>query len=466
MLNALLDGKGWVMTDLDCCVVGAGFAGLTAAFRLKQAGRSVALLEARDRVGGRTFTEVLPNGTWIDRGGAWIGPGQDHIKALMAEFGVAEYKQYVDGEALMIVDGRKHRYSGSIPWSMSPWAVANLGAGLLEIGHMCNAVPGAAPWTAKKAAEWDRITLGDWLHRHVLSTQAREMLDMALAGIYTSAASEVSLLWALHQMGSGGGPNFVLSNKGGSQDARVHGGMGAISDPMAAELAGALHLSQPVHQIDRDDDGVTVHSGGMTVRAARVIVAVPLAIAGTIAYEPMLPADRMFLHQRMPGGAVMKTSVLYDSPFWRADGLCGQSAAPGSPATLTIDACTDTGVPGVLCVITEGRAARDLGKLDAAERRSVVIGELVDRFGPKAAAPAGYHEQDWTLERYSGGGMISHAPPGVLTEFGHALREPCGRVHWAGTESSAVMCGWIDGAVRSGERAAAEVLAAEAAAAA
>lgn len=448
------------MADVDCCVVGAGFAGLTAALRLKQAGRSVALLEARDRVGGRTFTEVLPDGTWIDRGGAWVGPGQDRIKALMVEYGVAEYKEYVDGDAMMVVGGKQHRYAGTIPWAMSPWAMANLGAGLLEVELMCRSIPFEAPWEAKKAVEWDRISLGEWINRHMRSRQAREMLDMALAGIYTSAGSEVSLLWALHQMGSGGGPLFVISSKGGAQDARVCGGMGAVYGPIAAELGDALYLSRPVHLIAQDDGGVTVHAAGMTVRARQAIVAVPLAVASQIVYEPMLPVDRMFLHQRMPSGAVVKISVVYDTAFWRADGLCGQSAAPGSPATLTIDACTDTGVPGIMCVITEGPAARRLGRLDAAERRAVVLGELVDRFGPRAATPVSYHEQNWTVDRYSGGGMISHAPPGVLTEFGHALRIPCGRVHWAGTESSAIMCGWIDGAVRSGERAAAEVLAA------
>lgn len=449
------------MADVDCCVIGAGFAGLTAALRLKQAGHSVALLEARDRVGGRTYTEVLDAGTWIDRGEAWIGPGQDRIKALMAEFGVTEYKEYVDGDAMMILDGKRHRYSGTIPWAMSPWAIANLGAGLLEVELMCRSIPFDAPWEAKKAVEWDRITLGEWINRHMRSKQAREMLDMALAGIYTSAASEVSLLWALHQMGSGGGPGFVISSKDGAQDARVRGGMAAIYGPMAAELGGALHLSRPVRLIEHNDGGVTVHADGMTVRARQAVVAVPLAVADQITYEPMLPVDRMFLHQRMPSGAVFKISVVYDTAFWRADGLCGQSAAPGSPATLTIDACTDTGTPGIMCVITEGPAARRLGCLDAAQRKAVVIGELIDRFGPKAASPVSYHEQNWTVERYSGGGMISHAPPGVLTEFGPALRVPCGRIHWAGTESSAIMCGWIDGAVRSGERAAAEVMAAD-----
>jgi monoamine oxidase len=201
----------------------------------------------------------------------------------------------------------------------------------------------------------------------------------------------------------------------------------------------------------------------MTVRARRAIVAIPLGIATSIDYEPMLPVDRDFLHRRMPSGAVYKISVVYDDPFWRADGLSGQSAAPGSPATLTIDGCTDTANPGIMVVITEGPSARRLGRLEDAERKAVIIGELVDRFGEKARTPVGYHEQNWTIERYSGGGMLSHAPTGVLTEFGYTLREPCGRIHWAGTESSAIMCGWVDGAVRSGERAAAEVREAEAA---
>ena len=163
----------------------------------------------------------------------------------------------------------------------------------------------------------------------------------------------------------------------------------------------------------------------------------------------------------MPSGAVCKINVVYDEPFWRADGLSGQSAAPDTPAAVTIDACTDTASPGVLCVIVEGPTAREMCGLAAAERRGLVLAELATRFGPKARSPVDYIEQDWTTERYSGGGMISHAPPGVLTEFGPALRAPCGRIHWAGTESSAVMCGWVDGAVRSGERAAAEVMQSE-----
>lgn len=309
-----------------------------------------------------------------------------------------------------------------------------------------------------EGAQVDQITVAGWLDKHVLSKPAHTLLEAALSGIYTSAASEVSMLFALYQMASGGGPSFVLGVKDGAEDARPVGGMGAIYRPVAAELGDALHLSQPVREIAQDADGVTVRSDDALMRARRVIVAVPLAVASQINYEPMLPTDRSFLHQRMPLGAVFKIAVVFDEPFWRSDGLSGQSFAPVSPANLTIDSCTDTALPGMLTVITEGPVARQIARLSEGERKRAILDAVAERFGDKARSPVDYVEQNWSGERYSGGGMISHAPTGVLTQFGPALREPCGRIHWAGTESSAVMCGWIDGAIRSGERAAAEVM--------
>ncbi len=361
----------------------------------------------------------------------------------------------------MVVDGKQYRYKGTVPRTLNPFATVNLGTAMLELAKMCKTIPLEAPWDAKKADKWDSITVAQWLDHHVRSLAARDLLETAIGGTYTSDTSEVSLLFALHQMASGGGPEFVFGVEGGSQDSRIVGGMGAVYGPMAAEIGDSLHLYQPVRRIEQDDDGVTVRSDDMTVTARQVIVAVPIAIASQILYEPMLPVDRSFLHQRMPSGAIYKINIVYDEPFWRADGLSGQSAAPGTPAPVTIDACTDTGAPGVLCVIVEGPTARDMCALDAEERRGLILDELANRFGSKARSPVDFIEQNWTTERYSGGGMISHAPPGVLTEFGPALREPCGRIHWAGTESSAVMCGWVDGAVRSGERAATEVMACE-----
>ena len=259
---------------------------------------------------------------------------------------------------------------------------------------MCKTIPLEAPWEAKNAEKWDQISLAKWLSATRLSKAAHDLLETAIAGCYTSAASEVSMLFVLYQMASGGGPGFVLGVKDARQDSRIVGGMGAVYRPMAAEIGDALHLSQPVRRIEQDADGVTVRSDDMTVRARRVIVAVPIAIASQILYEPMLPVDRSFLHQRMPSGAIFKINIVYDEPFWRADGLSGQSAAPGSPATVTIDACTDAAAPGVLCVIVEGPIARQIGALDATSAGGPILAELVGRFGDKAGVARRLHRAE------------------------------------------------------------------------
>ena len=213
------------MTDVDYCVVGAGFAGLTAALRLKQAGESVALLEARDRVGGRTFTEVRDDGVWIDRGGAWVGPGQDRIKALMNEFGVPSYKQYTDGKAMMVVDGKQHRYSGTIPLSMSPWAAANLGAVFLELGQMCKSIPLEAPWEAKNADKWDQTTLGEVAGRpHAIQARARSARDGPRRLLHLG---RVGGLDAIRALSDGVGRRTVVSARASRTAPRTPGSSAA-----------------------------------------------------------------------------------------------------------------------------------------------------------------------------------------------------------------------------------------------
>ena len=184
----------------------------------------------------------------------------------------------------------------------------------------------------------------------------------------------------------------------------------------------------------------------------------PPALVAEIEFIPALPDDRLALYRAAVAGPESKTLVVYDEPFWRADGFSGQTAGPKSAAEVTLDASPASGSPGVIASFTFGPVAARFDALDAAERRTLVIDALTSRLGKRAAAPVDYIETPWWKEEWTRGCSMAHLPPGILTRYGPLLRRPFGRVHWAGTETSTKSHGAIDGAVLSGERAATEVL--------
>ena len=447
--------------EADVCVVGAGFAGLAAARRLNQAGLSVVVLEARDRVGGRAHTETLPDGTTIDHGGAWLGPGQDAAYGLAAEVDVETYPTYCQGESVYVKDGRPRRYKGSVPLSLGPLQLANLGIAMRRLDHMAGRVPLEAPWDAPRAAAWDATTLAGWLDRNMAPGRGKRVLRGVLKDLYTADPAEVSLLYALYLIATHHGLDRLFSMDGGDQQDRVVGGMGGIADRVAAELGDAVRLGSPVHEVRQRDEEVEVTGANVGVTAASAIVAVPAPLTGRIRFDPPLPVDRAHLTHRMPIGAVTKVAMIYDDAWWRADGLNGTSLDVDSPASLTLDGCAKSTPPGIISVIIAGPASRAFNRLEPRQRRELVTNAMANRFGPKARALADYREHDWGAEDYSRGGYMAHMPPGALTGFGRALREPVGLIHWAGTETSTVSHGSFDGAIRSGIRAANEILASD-----
>jgi len=447
--------------DADVCVVGGGYAGLTAARRITRAGASVIVLEARDRVGGRVWTRPAPNGTPIDMGGTWLGPGQDAAYALVAETGGRTYPTWDEGETVFARRESVKRFGGLVP-PISPIALASLSLGIARLDAMAKRVPLDEPWSARRAKAWDARSAGQWVDAGNLpSAEGQGLLGAAVRGLMTCDPSEVSLLHLLYLIRSANGLNHLLSVKDGYQQDRVEGGAQTMAHRIAAELGDSLRLERPVRHIAQDDGGVLVRGDGCEVRARRVVVAIPPTLSGHIAYEPQLPVDRLLLAQSMPAGSILKASVVYEEPFWRTDGLTGQSVATASPLEMTLDASPVTGVPGVLAAFAFGPHGRALGAQDPGERRRVVLETLTTRFGPRAAHPVHYEDIDWATEPWTRGCSMAHMPPGVLTQFGRALRAPVGRIHWAGTETATVSHGTIDGAIRSGERAAGEVLRAD-----
>jgi monoamine oxidase len=443
----------------DFCIIGAGFAGLAAAYKLKQAGKSISLLEARNRVGGRVFTEKLPDGTPLNWGGTWLGAGHDRIYALAQEMGAQTYPQYEQGDSLLLMDDKVHRYSGPIP-RLNPLVLASTAVGLQLLQWMAGHVPVEAPWEAEHAREWDAQTLASWVgsRLHVPSATSQKMLRCIFMGIFFSDPSEVSLLQGLHMLRALQGLQWIMGCKGGAQQDLVVGGMQSIADRLAAALVGAVRLRAPVRRLRQDAAGVDVEADGITVRAGRAIVAVPPILAGRIQYEPPLPALRTQLMDRAPTGQAIRCYAVYPEPFWRTDGFTGEAPAPDLPVQMCLDVSPPDGKPGVLMALSMGPEARKLSVLSSEVRRRTFLDSLVKRFGSRAAAPFHYGELDWSAEEWSRGAMFAHYPPGVLTGFGRALRERCGRIHWAGTETATHWCGSIEGAVRSGERAADEVL--------
>jgi monoamine oxidase len=440
----------------DVAIVGAGLAGLSAARALTASGFDVVVLEARDRVGGRTYTRPASDGTLIDHGGQWIGPTQERLAALAEALGVTTFPTYDSGSHIEYKQGQRATYSGAIPTS-DPLATMEVVETLLNISLLAQEVPLDAPWTAPLAAEWDAQTVATWIERYIETEAARDLLALAVQAVFSVEPSDLSFLGFLFYIHSGGNLNMLLSVTRGAQERRFSGGAQSIANRLAAELGERVILNAPAHTISQDQRGVRVESDTLSVMARRAIVAIPPTLAGRLRYRPPLPGYRDQLTQRMPMGTVIKVHCLYDTPFWRDEGLSGQVVSDSGIIRITFDNSPESGTPGVLLAFIEGDEGRIWGRRSLEERRTAVLECLSRYFGEQAAHPFEYLEQNWVEEEYTRGCYAGVMPPGAWTEYGEALRAPIGRLHWAGTETATVWNGYMDGALQSGERAAAEV---------
>jgi monoamine oxidase len=393
----------------------------------------------------------------VSVGGTWLGKEQNRMFALARELGLEVYPQYDEGDTLLLIDGRTRRYRG-LP-EIDVFALASLGLAFWRLDHMVKRLPLDAPWTAHDARALDSRTLGAWIRSpwNVPSATARKLLDATMTTLFCVDPSEVSLLGAM-VLARGGGSFEYYVDASITETHLVDGGAPEIATRLAAKLGDAVHLNSPVRWIRQTEEGVEVISDRLTVEAGRVIVAAPPLLAGRIEYDPALPADHTQLLRRMLSGSAIRGITIYDEPFWRKEGLSGMSVAPDLLVPVALDQSPRAGTPGILSSYMFGPAAVSAAGLDATARREIWLSALAARYGTRALEPRAHLETDWAAEPWSLGGMIAHFAPGVLTNFGEALREPAGRIHWAGAERATEMHGLMEGAVRSGERAADEVI--------
>lgn len=456
--------QGSLPRRVDTVVVGAGLSGLVAAERLAAHGRDVLVVEARGRVGGRVLNHDLGLGAVVESGGAFIGPTQTRIAALAKRLGVPTFDEYVEGESVYVSStlGRL-TYQGTVP--PDPTILADAALLQTRIDQYAAEIDVAAPWTHPQAEAWDRMTLAQFIAQSCVNAAGVTKLIQCWTqpgfGADPEELSFLYVVWYCACSGDASHPGTFERNSDtadGAQQKRFVGGSQRVPLRLARRLGDVVALRAPVRRIVQEHGHAVVHTGRGSVRARSVVVAVPPPMVVGIDWHPHLPPGRRALMRHLDMGELMKCDAVYRTPFWREAGLNGFGIADSGAVRAAFDNCPRDGDPGVLLAFVGGGTWREYGLLTRAERREAVLEGFAAMFGEQALHPVEYVEHDWTKERWTTGGPVAVYRPQVMTSFGHTIRTPFRHVHWAGTETSTYWTGYMDGAVRAGERAAGEIL--------
>ncbi|XP_018589942.2 probable flavin-containing monoamine oxidase A [Scleropages formosus] len=453
----------------DVVIVGAGLSGLSAARHLlkKNSSLRVLLLEGKDRVGGRTMSSKLPaaqgKDVW-DLGGQWVGSSQMYVMDLIRELGLETYPQYTAGKKVYHMGGPRAKvrtYTNSLP-SMSLLTLLDLKHFQWQIDRMSQSLSMEDPTSAPRALEYDSMTLSSYMDKKIWTQSLRMDIELCTRSLFGMEPSQISFLYFLMYCRAAGGILHLLETTPGSaQESRIKGGTQQLSEKLADQIGREnIHLNSAVLEIQQGPEGAVVRTRLDTFSCRAVIVTCPPHLAAQIQYVPALPPARQRLTQSMPVGHMIKFIVTYRTAFWRTNGFSGEIVVQPSsdcPFCITFDATSPRGNPGLVGFIS-GAQANDWSYKTVEDRRDAVIQSLVKYLGPEASDFIHYAEKDWAKEEYNGGCPVNVMVPGMLTYYHPSLRRPCGRIHWAGTETATHWCGYMSGAIQSGLRAALEVL--------
>jgi len=441
----------------DVVVIGAGAAGLTAANDLRTAGLSVAVLEARDRVGGRLWTDTI-EGAMLEIGGQWISPDQQALIDTVAELGLSTFSRYREGDSVYVgPDGTVTRFTGDV-FPVAPATAAEIERITADLDAMVAEIDPDRPWAHPKAAEWDTISWDGWLRSQTDDDEAVRNLAFATgSAMLTKPTHAFSLLQSLLMAASAGSyshlvdADFIL-------DKRVVGGLQQVPLLLAERLGEDVLLDQPVRSLTWDQDGVVAEAASVTVRARRAILALAPVLYPRISFVPPLPRLQQQMHQHISMGFVIKVHAVYDRPFWREQGLSGTAFSPYELSHEAYDNTNHGDERGTLVGFVSDRNADDLFRLDAAERKERILESLSHYYGPEAKSPIVYYESDWGSEEWTRGAYAASFDLGGLHRYGADLRTAIGPIHLACSDMAGAGYQHVDGAIRMGHRAASEIL--------
>lgn len=441
----------------DVVVIGAGAAGLTAANTLRNAGLSVAVLEARDRVGGRLWTDEI-DGAMLEIGGQWVSPDQDALIDTVAELGLETFSRYREGDSVYVgPDGVAHRFTGEM-FPVAPETERVIAEITERLDAMVAEIDPDRPWAHEKAAEWDRISWDAWLRQQTDDDEAVRNLAFATgSAMLTKPTHSFSLLQSLLMAASAGSyshlvdADFIL-------DKRVVGGLQQVPILLAERLGEDVLLNEPVRTLEWSDGGVVAIAESITVRARFAIVALAPNLYSRISYVPALPRLQHQMHQHLSMGFVIKVHAVYETPFWRDKGLSGTAFSPYELSHEAYDNTNHGDTRGTLVGFVSDQTADDLFRLSAEERKERILESLSHYYGPEAKDPIVYYESDWGSEEWTRGAYAASFDLGGLSRYGSDLRTPVGPIHFACSDLAGAGYQHVDGAIRMGREAAAHII--------
>ena len=433
---------------LDAIVIGGGLAGLSAARRLKNQGASVLVLEARNRIGGRISTEVLPNGQPIDLGAQFVCDAQRRISELVDEVGLTRVQPHVTGDHLFISSNK------TTPVRFSEDAMPLPLFGKLDML--------IANWRFERVlhdfrndiSRLDAISASTFLRRLTQNNVTESFISGLIEAEYCVSLDEISAYELLEQVSSMGG----LSGLSNSDQWFLSEGTKPLAEHLRTGLGGSSLLNSPAQSIEIKGDRATVETTRGRYSAKHIIVAVPPQLYDKLGLLNVIPPKRSRVLAAYRLGKVIKTLLVFDTPWWRAKGLSGRIQQTGSFFNSAVDCSPPGGRVGILAIFSTSRSARNLGMNHPESVRIRLsmewLRQVTNTTIPSAIAA---RSVDWSADPWSLGGYASVRPLGGWLAVPQ-LFAPVGKIHFAGTETATEWRSYMEGALESGERAAQSIL--------